>query len=183
VGFTVFPVWNIEQLKPGYDESKIWSDPNAGKGEDNNPIEAAEKLIAKFPEPAPARKSGNPAYRPSNDTVYMPPLKKFTSSAEFYAALLHELAHATGHAKRLGRAGVKGRAFFGSRKYSREELVAEIAAGILCSLLGLDLEVIENQTAYVKGWLKYLDNDPGALADAASAAQKAVDFVCGTAAN
>jgi antirestriction protein ArdC len=44
-----------------------------------------------------------PCYHLSTDRIEMPPLARFTTREDYYAALLHELAHWTGHATRLAR--------------------------------------------------------------------------------
>jgi antirestriction protein ArdC len=64
------------------------------------------------------------------------------------------LIHSTGHQKRLARESVVEATPFGSATYSREELVAEMVAAYLCAESGISPAVIENQTAYLAGWLK-----------------------------
>ena len=68
---------------------------------------------------------------------------------------------------------------FGSADYGREELVAEMAAAFLCGHVGIQPTVIENQAAYLQGWLKQLKNDKKLVIAAASAAQKAADWILG----
>ena len=49
---------------------------------------------------------------------------------------------------------------FGGVPYSMEELVAEMGASFLCSSVQIDYDnVIENNTAYLVGWLKVLKED------------------------
>ena len=38
--------------------------------------------------------------------------------------------------------------------YSFEELIAEMGAAFLCAEAGISPAVIENQAAYIQGWLK-----------------------------
>jgi antirestriction protein ArdC len=45
-------------------------------------------------------------------------------------------------------------ASFGSSNYSKEELVAEMTAAMLCGVTGITQETIENSAAYLRGWLK-----------------------------
>ena len=55
-----------------------------------------------------------------NDRIHMPPIAAFFDAAGYYGTLAHEVAHATGHSKRLDRF-----AKFQDRKgYAFEELVA-----------------------------------------------------------
>ena len=109
----------------------------------------------------------------------MPPRNLFISAEEYAASLLHELAHASGAAKRLNRASITEAAPFGSLVYSQEELIAEMGAAFLCAEAGISPAVIENQAAYVAGWLKKLRDDRKLLVHAAAQAQRAADFILG----
>ena len=64
-------------------------------------------------------------YVVSEDEILMPSRTSFNSPAEYYGTLFHEMAHATGAAKRLNRVFGKRH---GDDLYSREEMVAEIFA-------------------------------------------------------
>lgn len=122
--------------------------------------------------------AGQASYRPSTDTVSMPDARSFKSEEGYYATLFHELAHATGHASRLGR-GVEKTAAFGSATYSKEELVAEMASSFLCGVCGIEAATITNSAAYLAGWIQALKGDAKLAIGAASAAQKAADFILG----
>ncbi len=86
--------------------------------------------------------------------------------------------HSTGHSSRLGRI-TEAPAPFGSVDYSREEVVAELGAAFLCSEAGIAPPVIENQAAYLSGWLKVLKTDRRAIVVAAAQAEKAADLILG----
>jgi antirestriction protein ArdC len=118
-------------------------------------------------------------YRPSSDSVHMTPSSAFNSAEGYYSTLLHELVHSTGHASRLNRSGVNGTGpvKFGSEDYSREELVAELGAAFLCAETGISQPVIENQAAYIRGWLNALQDDPKAIVWAAGKAARAADYI------
>jgi antirestriction protein ArdC len=90
---------------------------------------------------------------------------------------LHELIHSTGSEKRLAREGLCEAAPFGSPVYSKEELVAECGATYLCAEAGIFNAVIDNQTAYIAGWLRRLRDDRKLLIHAAAQAQQAADYV------
>jgi len=47
----------------------------------------------------------------------------------------------------------------------------------LCAEAGISNAVIENQTAYIAGWLKKLRDDRKLVVHAAAQAQKAADFI------
>src|SRR3546814_14482977 len=55
-------------------------------------------------------------------------------SSDVCSSDLHELTHATGHAKRLNRDLTNS---FGSKDYAREELIAEMGSAFLCAALGI----------------------------------------------
>jgi antirestriction protein ArdC len=63
--------------------------------------------------------------------------------------------------------------------YAREELVAELGSAFLCADLELTPEVREDHACYVASWLEVLKNDKRCVVQAASYAQKAVDYLTG----
>jgi antirestriction protein ArdC len=54
-----------------------------------------------------------------------------------------------------------------------------MGAAYLCAEAGISPVVIENQAAYVAGWLSKLREDRKVLIYAAAQAQKAADFILG----
>jgi len=52
-----------------------------------------------------------------------------------------------------------------------------MGAAYLCAEAGISTAVIENQAAYVSGWLKKLHDDRKLVVNAAAQAQRAADFV------
>ncbi len=119
------------------------------------------------------------AYIPARDTVTVPALAQCVSPAAYYSVLFHELAHSTGHPTRLRRSGVSDLDHFGSERYSREELVAELASAFLCGASGVDPQV-DNTAAYLAGWARSLRGDSTLIVRAAADAQRAADYVLGT---
>ncbi|MEI4920200.1 zincin-like metallopeptidase domain-containing protein, partial [Klebsiella pneumoniae] len=93
--------------------------------------------------------------------------------------LFHEFAHSTGHAKRLNRSGITELAAFGDENYSKEELIAEIGAAMMCAVCGIDNTTIENSAAYINGWLRALKEDQRLIVQAAGKAQRAADYMQG----
>jgi len=147
---------------------------------EHDPIEAAERIIAAMPNPPEIVYSGSKAYySPLTDRITLPPRELFISADEFYASLDHELVHSSGYVKRLGREGICEAAPFGSPVYSKEELVAEMGAAFLCAEAGISNAVIENQAAYLAGWLKKVEDNRKLLIHAAAQAQKAADYILG----
>ena len=113
----------------------------------------------------------------------MPSRAAFNSQAEYYSTLFHELTHSTGHASRIGREGIEQLNTFGSESYSKEELVAEMGAAMLCGVTGIAPATLQNSAAYLKTWIERLRSDSRLLVSAASAAQKAADYIRGESAN
>jgi len=143
------------------------------------PIESAEVIVAGMPN-APAFEQGfRASYTPSHDTVTMPSRTAFESQAEYYSTLFHELTHSTGHGKRLARDGFDRPQMFVSESYSREELIAEMGSAMLCGVAGIEQATVANSVAYLKSWIARLKSDSRLVVQAASAAQKAADYIRG----
>ena len=144
---------------------------------DVEPIASCEEIIWKN---NPSVFAGEPACLPNVDIIQMPGIGRFRTPENYYSTFFHELTHWTGHKKRLGRDGVVSPVLFGSDRYSKEELTAEMGAAFLCAVSGIDMPVIENQTAYISGWLKQIRNGTAAdVVRAAGDAQRAVDYLTG----
>ena len=107
----------------------------------------------------------------------MPSRDLFHSSEEYYSTLFHELTHSTGHTSRVGREGIEQLNTFGSESYSKEELIAEMGAAMLCGVTGISPATIPNSAAYLQSWINRLRGDSKLLVSAASAAQKAADYI------
>jgi len=151
--------------------------------------EAARLMVEGMPRP-PAVFEGRKAcahYLPDSDTVEIPSRETFRAEWRFYKTLLHELAHATGHASRLNRRTlIENRGMFapgseGRKIYCEEELVAEMTAAFLGAHAGIIEDGFENSAAYLKGWMDVLQvkDHKMWLIKAASEAQKAADYVLG----
>jgi antirestriction protein ArdC len=164
-----FKVFNIEQV-----EGLDWKPPVL-PGTDLEPVEIGEKVIAEMPNaPEITIKESNQAYyRPSTDQVVLPQLEQYGKAEDFYRVAFHELAHSTGHESRIGRGLKNG---FGSEKYAKEELIAELTSAMICQVTGIEAE-IEQTAAYIAGWKKALTDDPKLIVSASSAAQKAADYI------
>jgi len=162
--FTVFNVAQCEGLRAG-----LADDPALLPEREIVPV--AEEVIAA--SGVEFRIGGDKAfYAPDPDFVQVPPQPAFFEQINYYRTCLHELTHATGHAKRLGR---DLRNAFGSKDYAREELVAEMGAAFLCATLGIQPSI--RHADYIGAWLAVLREDNRAIFRAASAASKAADWL------
>lgn len=142
-------------------------------------IEQCEKIVNEMPNAPNVEQSDRAWYRPSTDSVGMPSRQSFASSEGYYSTLFHELTHSTGHVSRVGREGIETLNTFGSESYSKEELVAEMGAAMLCGVTGIEPTTIENSAAYLRTWIERLQGDSKLIISAASAAQKAADYIRG----
>jgi len=142
-------------------------------------LEQCEAIVSAMPNPPAREQSDRAWYRPSSDTVGMPSRNLFNSSEEFYSTLFHELTHSTGHMSRVGREGIEQHNGFGSESYSKEELVAEMGAAMLCGVTGIAQNTLGNTAAYLQSWITRLKSDSKLLVSAASQAQKAADYILG----
>lgn len=145
------------------------------------PYKQAEELLSHYLDSPEVLNNaiGEAYYCPKEDKVVLPVTKDFVSTESYYSTLFHELAHSSGHPKRLNREGIANFDKHGSDKYSKEELIAEMSACFLMSLCGLSQEVDENNQSYINGWIQKLENDPKALFQASKEAQKACDYMLG----
>ena len=122
--------------------------------------------------------TAQPAYSPRRDRITLPHLSQFESADEYFGTLYHELVHATGAPRRLNRfAAAEGDRV---EKYSFEELVAEFGAAFLCGFAGIENQNTEAlQASYIEGWARVFQQDNRVLVRAASAAQRAADYIRG----
>ena len=168
----MYPVFNMSQVE-GVDV-KPFIVPNY----DLEKIEECEIFLGRITDKPTILEGGNKAYyMPSKDHIQMPYFEAFKHINGYYATLFHELAHSTGHGKRLNRDFATTPAPFGSPDYSKEELVAEIASCMLCNHLQINTpQLEENTAAYIGGWLSRLKDDKNLIFEAAAKAQAAFMF-------
>jgi antirestriction protein ArdC len=112
-------------------------------------------------------------YRPATDRIHLPERGGFKTADAYYATALHELGHWTGHPSRLDRDLAHP---FGSEGYAKEELRAEIASLMLGDELGMGHDPGQH-AAYVKTWIKNLQEDPKEILRAAKDADRITAFI------
>lgn len=126
----------------------------------------------------------SPHYNLSKDFIKVPLKNQYKTSTskegifadgqEFYATLLHEMAHSTGPKGRLNR-DMNGS--FGDKKYAKEELVAELSAALISSTMGFDKRINDNNAKNVSSWLKVLKEEPSFIKTVLSDVGKASDMI------
>ena len=168
--YSLFNVSQCENLAIEVDERREQSD--------IEPIAEAESIVALMPNPPKISNGLRASYDYSLDAVTIPPAHLFEDVEEYYSTLFHELVHSTRHATRTGR-DTKIHKGQHDERYSKEELVAEMGAAMLCGIIGIEKQTIQSSAAYIQSWLTKLQNDDKMVIRAASKAQKAVDFILG----
>jgi antirestriction protein ArdC len=121
----------------------------------------------------------DPCYEPAADRIVLPAPGQFPSRSAYRSTAFHEAAHSTGAPQRLNRPGIAAFDHFGSGRYAREELTAEIGGAMLCTATGAATEASlrDDSAAYIGGWLKALGDDRKLVVTAASQAERAADLV------
>ena len=117
-------------------------------------------------------------YSPAADKIILPLRSQFKDETSFVKTLLHEMSHSTGSAGRLNRDLGGG---FGSERYAKEELRAEIGSLFTGYDLGLQMnaEHYEDHSDYLKSWITVLKNDYNELFRACADAEKISERLVG----
>ena len=113
-------------------------------------------------------------YSVSKDQIVVPTKEQFVDGESFYGTLLHEMTHSTGAESRLGRLKA---CTFGDDNYAREELVAELGSALICQQNGIQKHVKGDSAAYLKSWLKELEESPDFIRTVMSDVKKATAVI------
>jgi antirestriction protein ArdC len=150
----------------------------------NTPLLACADVIADdfAQDNAPALQHGGPSafYSPGQDLVQLPVWESFAQAEGYYSTAFHEMGHSTGHSSRLNREGQTEGHSYGDELYSKEELVAEMTAAMLCGFSGIEQETLPRSAAYIRSWIGALKGDTRLIVQAAGQAQRATDLILGT---
>jgi antirestriction protein ArdC len=136
-------------------------------------MERAERIVRESGAKVEHVAGDRAFYAPLQDKIQIPERSQFKTADRYYATLLHELGHWTGHQDRLNRDLLNK---FGSEEYAKEELRAEIAS----MMVGAELKIghdPEQHVAYVDSWIKILTDTPFEIHAAAADAQKIFDYM------
>lgn len=113
-------------------------------------------------------------YSPSDHLVRVPKKEGFKTMYDYYSSVFHELVHST--SKGLKRDVGSG---FGTEKYCKEELVAQIGSALLLHEFEIipdtDKE-IDNDIAYIKGWAEHLKENKSEIVRASHLAESAAHY-------
>jgi antirestriction protein ArdC len=176
----LFYVWNAEQAEqlPG----RYYPD-RAPAGEPVDEIRDAQEVLDGY-----VNQPGGPAfehveqdrayYSGKTDKITMPLRSQFKTSEGYYSTAFHEAGHSTGHPSRDNRDGIANFDHFGSGRYGREELVAQMTSAMLQAETGIETpEEWDSSAAYVQSWLTAVKDDAKLIPQAAAAAQRAVERI------
>lgn len=108
-------------------------------------------------------------YRAGGNTVYIPKKDQFETAEAYYRTCFHEIGHWTGLELKREFSS------FGSPKYAKEELVAEIFSIYVSEDYGIDGN--KESANYLKSWLVCLKNDPNEIRRAFCQAEKAYNLI------
>lgn len=143
-----------------------------------DPIESCESILKGFSDkPQIVEREQQAYYSVAEDLVNMPRRSSFESAEAMYDTLFHELIHSTAHPSRVNRQIGTVRSFFGSENYSKEELIAQMGSSFLCAMAGIDAATFDDSVSYLQGWVSAFKEKPRMIVEAASQAQKAVDYI------
>lgn len=157
-------VYNADQVQ-GFDGSGI-------EKTKVKPLRVLDKRIDELGVSIEHTDAGKAYYDPEADAITMPNKVLFkgkNATRAYYATLLHEMVHWTGHETRCNR-NIGGE--FGHPDYAFEELVAEIGSSFLCARFGLTKRARVNSVRYIANWLSSF-NLKKAMAKLEQAAKKA----------
>jgi antirestriction protein ArdC len=150
-----FSVFNMDQVADhNFDKPDLFTP-------DQNSLEAIKNFIDKTK--AIIKVGGELAfYKSSEDFIQMPHMVRFKDGKyrdyreAYYAVLLHELIHWTGHHSRCCRNNNNPDKKI---RYAFEELVAELGSAMLCSYFNKDVYPRAEHAQYIESWLGVLKKD------------------------
>lgn len=149
-----------------------------------NPIEIAEKTLYDYLNrehiTLSVEESDRAFYSLQTDSITVPKITQFEHAEEYYSTVFHECGHSTMIVARCNREKESKSVFFGSEKYSKEELIAEITSAAIMNSIGLETpETFQNSAAYIQSWLNALKNDKKLIVSASGKAEKAAKYILG----
>lgn len=165
--FAAYTVFNATQID-GYEETVPVV---TGQPDRDTLIEEAGTYVNRIGAEVKFTNTEGASYSPVKDCITMPNPERWESGVSFWATLVHELIHWSGHATRLNREGVIPGA--PRELYANEELIAELGAAFHLAHLGMSPEPREDHMVYLAAWLEILRADPKALWKAAGKAEQA----------
>lgn len=160
----VFRVFNVAQTNLQEARPELWEqlEIENGKrveGREMLDFEPVDTMIRedRWICPIKLRHQDEAYYSISKNEIIVPEKEQFKDGESFYGTLFHEMPHSTGAEGVLDR--IKPAAF-GSKEYSREELVAELGSALVAQRYGMGKYIKTDSCAYLKDWLDRLKESP-----------------------
>ena len=173
-----FNVWNVKQLGL-QDHPDLQPLPIAFQTSEISRNARIEHFIAKAN--INITQDSHAYYSERRDCIGIPDPSDFLSSANrtatesYYSVLLHEVVHWTGAEKRLNR--IEFREYHKDKiQRAREELIAEIGSVFFGNMFNVQTLPNKDNAAYVQSWIKLLESNESAVFDAATAANRAMQY-------
>jgi len=115
-----------------------------------------DKMVANqsFICPIYVKDCGRAYFSRTSVSITVPSKKLYKDDKQYYSTLAHECAHATMIPLNRETNGT-----FGSEKYAREELVAEIASALIGMQLGFSTTIEDDNAQYLKSWETALNEE------------------------
>ena len=170
-----YSVFNLSQVKGLKEEqlAKLRIDEEELAKNDFLSIEQCEEILNKVDVKIVNSPQSRAFYSPELDEIHLPLKEQFSSLEAYYSVAFHELGHSTGHKSRLNR-DLEGS--FGTEKYAKEELRAEIYSFLQAKELGIDYN-LENHQSYVKSWTSNLKDKKEEIYEAVKDSLKMIEYV------
>lgn len=175
-----YRVWNLEQIDidpknlPKAVQDDLKKSPK--RWALSTRLKKAKAIVDGYIDSPKIVEGANASYSPKLDQITMPAKGEFMNEEEYYSTLFHEMGHSTMHETRVDRKQKDDKASE-LHNYGKEELVAEMTNAFLSAECEIYPFVVDNQAAYLAGWIKTLKSDSRAVVSAAAAAQRAADYI------
>jgi antirestriction protein ArdC len=126
---------------------------------DNSTFPALDEMIRNslWYCPIKMKYQNNAYYSPANDEIVVPERSQYLNGEALAGTCLHEMTHSTGVESRLNRFKIGEH---DQASYSREELVAELTAALVCARYNLTKNIKSDSAAYLKAWLENMQESP-----------------------
>ena len=118
-------------------------------------------------------------YSSVEDLIQLTDRPQFKNNEFFYATMLHEVSHSTGHEIRTGRIKKFNESYKSSKQaYAIEELVAEICSAFIMASNNFAPERQKiNSAVYLQGWKESLKEDENLAFKVCGEAYKAISYI------
>ncbi len=122
---------------------------------------------------------GTQAYFSHDMKIRIPNIINFNSLYSWIHTTAHEMIHSTGMFLERFADQTPQDIKNATQQYSREELIAEVGAELICNYLQVedDSETPDNAVAYIRSWASYLKDRPQEIISAAAKAETACDLI------